>query len=132
MATSISPFRHPLNTARANHSRGVCLGAAKKKKRVRRTEGRTGLHAAARTIANGDGALRNRDVHAVRHKTCRRSAAEISVSAPVTDGLSKGKTTVFSHLGRGFTPNLHSRAMAKRAREQGFPAGNKYMITVFI
>jgi len=70
-SVALIPYTPDARTIRASKR---CLGAAKKKKRVRRTEGRTGLHAAARTAANGKAAFRNRDLHAVRHKTCRRSA----------------------------------------------------------
>jgi hypothetical protein len=58
----------PLNTGRANHSRAPKrLGAAKKKKRARRTEGMTGLNVGARKIASGNSAPSDFDVHAFRH-----------------------------------------------------------------
>jgi len=43
------------------------LGAAKKKKRVRRTEGRTGLIVGACEIASGDSASCDVARHALRH-----------------------------------------------------------------
>jgi len=63
-----SPFTPiPYTTARETTSRDERLGAAKKKQRVRRTEGRTGLKTGAREIAGGNSAPRDLDVHAVRH-----------------------------------------------------------------
>jgi hypothetical protein len=43
------------------------LGAAKKKERVRRTEGRTGLIVGAHAIAGGKSACHDGDVPALRH-----------------------------------------------------------------
>jgi len=46
--------------------RGSRLGAAKKKKRMRRTEG-TGLNVGAHEIADGNAAHRDSKLHAFRH-----------------------------------------------------------------
>jgi hypothetical protein len=48
-------------------ARAERLGAAKKKKRARRTEGMTGLNVGAREIASGNSAPSDFDVHAFRH-----------------------------------------------------------------
>jgi hypothetical protein len=58
-------------------------GAAKKQKRVRRTEGRTGLlRDGAREGEDGEAVPSLRDMRAVRHGTCRRSAREKSRYSP--------------------------------------------------
>jgi hypothetical protein len=56
----------PYTHARETISRATRLGAAKKKKRVRRTEGRTGLIVGAREIA-GKNSRYDFDMHAFRH-----------------------------------------------------------------
>ena len=48
-------------------ARAERLGAAKKKKRLRRTEGMTGLNVGAREIAGGKSTRRDFAMHAFRH-----------------------------------------------------------------
>jgi hypothetical protein len=77
------------------------LGANKKKKRVRRTEGRTGRGAGAHAKADGKAVFCNRNVRTVRHKTCCRSARrEIRFANSIHQELSGGKITVFPWLRR--------------------------------
>ena len=83
------------------------LGAAKKKKRLRRTEGRTGLSVGARDHGGGHAALCNLADTALRHGP----VAVPPVKNIPTLGLSGGKFTVFFQRLRGFTLILCARAI---------------------
>jgi hypothetical protein len=82
-AVSFSFGFDPLNTGRANHSRiEQRLGAAKKKKRVRRTEGRTGLRIGAQRRESGKAAFRHLALRASRHGPVAVPPVEIYYTEP--------------------------------------------------
>jgi hypothetical protein len=107
-----SPFAFdPLHTGCANHSHiEQRLGAAKKKKRARRTEGRAGLSVGAQRHEGARTALRHLAIRTLRHETCRRSARG-NFTIPELQANQR-KIHRFSLRLRGFTLILWGGAIA--------------------
>ena len=118
----------PKHRPREPFARGQHLGAAKKKKkRVRRTEGRMGLLAETRTTADGHAVFGNRDVRVFRHWPVAVPPAEFTVRL-VHDGLSGSKITVFSHRWGRFYASFTGACKGETLKKPGFCGafGTKY------